>query len=572
MKRNIYSFSFIPIIQLSKADKTNIAVITFIWAIAVVLVNPIGDFPLNDDWAYAQSVKSLLETGNFQLPGWAVANLLPQALWGALFCLPFGFSFTALRLSTLVLGWLGVVVTYLLIKEVCLHQRLALIAALLVALNPLYFSLSNTFMTDVPHYALTISSLYFFIIGIRKESLSIVIIAAFTAIISFLIRQVTVAFFAGYALTYIISNKAKVRAIITAIILFFLLPVGIQKFFSYVFWPKNFGNYGAKEQQVISQLTYINTEAIVNYAYFALCTLLYLGLFILPLAMVSLIIKLKTATSRSNKNWLLFFLLFITIAISIWLISNNEIMPIKGNILIDWGLGPLTLRSTILSSSPAPEYLEVFWFIVTIFAAIGAGLLLLFVALSIVEFLFNRAANNDRKSIMLLNNSTALVYFLPLGLGYFFDRYLLLLLPLSIIMVLTSIVKVNGFKLNVEIDIFALLSIALIGIFTICITHDYLSWNRIRWQALNDLTQQEIAPNRIDGGFEFNGWYLYDPNYPVYDARAANFAWWWVERDDYIIDFNKIEGYDVAKQYPLENWFPFRFDSIFVLKKSPNYR
>ena len=572
MKRNIYSFSFIPIIQLSKADKTNIAVITFIWAIAVVLVNPIGDFPLNDDWAYAQSVKSLLETGNFQLPGWAVANLLPQALWGALFCLPFGFSFTALRLSTLVLGWLGVVVTYLLIKEVCLHQRLALIAALLVALNPLYFSLSNTFMTDVPHYALTISSLYFFIIGIRKESLSIVIIAAFTAIISFLIRQVTVAFFAGYALTYIISNKAKVRAIITAIILFFLLPVGIQKFFSYVFWPKNSGNYGAKEQQVISQLTYINTEAIVNYAYFALCTLLYLGLFILPLAMVSLIIKLKTATSRSNKNWLLFFLLFITIAISIWLISNNEIMPIKGNILIDWGLGPLTLRSTILSSSPAPEYLEVFWFIVTIFAAIGAGLLLLFVALSIVEFLFNRAANNDRKSIMLLNNSTALVYFLPLGLGYFFDRYLLLLLPLSIIMVLTSIVKVNGFKLNVEIDIFALLSIALIGIFTICITHDYLSWNRIRWQALNDLTQQEIAPNRIDGGFEFNGWYLYDPNYPVYDARAANFAWWWVERDDYIIDFNKIEGYDVAKQYPLENWFPFRFNSIFVLKKSPNYR
>ena len=100
MKQNTYFFSFISIIQLSKADKINIAVITFIWAIAVVLVNPIGDFPLNDDWAYAQSVKSLLETGNFQLPGWAVANLLPQALWGALFCLPFGFSFTALRKSS----------------------------------------------------------------------------------------------------------------------------------------------------------------------------------------------------------------------------------------------------------------------------------------------------------------------------------------------------------------------------------------------------------------------------------------------------------------------------------------
>ena len=141
MKQNLYSYSFIPIIQLNKADKINIAVITFIWAIAVILVNPIGDFPLNDDWAYAQSVKSFLETGKFELPGWAVANLLPQVLWGALFCLPFGFSFTALRFSTLVLGWLGVITTYLLIKKVGSHQKLAFIGALLIAVNPVYFGL-----------------------------------------------------------------------------------------------------------------------------------------------------------------------------------------------------------------------------------------------------------------------------------------------------------------------------------------------------------------------------------------------------------------------------------------------
>ena len=563
MKPNLYSYSFIPIIQLSKADKINIAIITFIWAIAVISVNPIGDFPLNDDWAYAQSVKSLLETGKFELPGWAVANFLPQALWGALFCLPFGFSFTALRFSTLVLGWFGVITTYLLIKEVSLHQKLAFIGALLIAVNPLYFSLSNTFMTDVPHYAVTILSLYFFIIGIRKKSLPIIIIATFTAIVSFLIRQVTVALFVGYAIAYIVNNKAKINSIITATILFFILPVGVQKIFSHIFWPKSYGDYGYKEQEVVSQLTYVNTEAIAKFAYFALCTFLYLGVFILPLALIGFYIKLKTA-NRFTRNLLISFLLFIITTIGIWLVLENEKMPIKGNIINNWGLGPLTLRSTILSSSTIPNYLEVFWSIVTICAAIGAGLLLLFLALSIVEFLFSKIDNTDIKSIMLLNNSTAFVYFIPIGLGYFFDRYLLLLLPLSIIMVLTSIANIDNFQVNKVNS--ALFSIALIGIFTIGVTHDYLSWNRIRWQALNNLMQQEISLNRIDGGLEFNGWYLYDPNYSVYHARKANLVWWWVEQDDYIIDFNKIEGYEVAKQYPLKNWFPFQSDSIFVLR------
>ena len=52
------------------------------------------------------------------------------------------------------------------------------------------------------------------------------------------------------------------------------------------------------------------------------------------------------------------------------------------------------------------------------------------------------------------------------------------------------------------------------GILTIGATHDYLSWNRVRWQALHNLMQEpQISPNDIDGGFEFNGWYLYDYKY-----------------------------------------------------------
>jgi|TARA_B100000315_G_scaffold125397_1_gene115274 hypothetical protein len=42
-------------------------------------------------------------------------------------------------------------------------------------------------------------------------------------------------------------------------------------------------------------------------------------------------------------------------------------------------------------------------------------------------------------------------------------------------------------------------------LFGILATHDYLSFQRGRWKALNDLTQKEkIFAEKIDGGFEFN--------------------------------------------------------------------
>ena len=75
-----------------KADIVNILIIIAIWTVMVIVVNPLGNFPLNDDWVYGLAVKSILEKGDFRLPSPAHANLFFQAFWGALFCLPFGFS------------------------------------------------------------------------------------------------------------------------------------------------------------------------------------------------------------------------------------------------------------------------------------------------------------------------------------------------------------------------------------------------------------------------------------------------------------------------------------------------
>jgi hypothetical protein len=161
------------------------------------------------------------------------------------------------------------------------------------------------------------------------------------------------------------------------------------------------------------------------------------------------------------------------------------------------------------------------------------------------------------------------IYFLPigfLGLGPFgfYDRYLIFLLPS--LMMLASVATTNNSNWNLG---YGAISIALIlmllyGVFTIGATHDYLSWNRVRWQALHNLMQEnQISPNHINGGFEFNGWYLYDSKYKYKPEKT----WQWFDRDDYIVSFKLVTGYEEVKRYPFRRWLPWGEGNIFLLKK-----
>jgi hypothetical protein len=64
--------------QIDKVDVIGFVAITVGWIAMIALANPIGDFPLNDDWIYAGSVKSMVEQGYFWIPGPSITNLLAQ--------------------------------------------------------------------------------------------------------------------------------------------------------------------------------------------------------------------------------------------------------------------------------------------------------------------------------------------------------------------------------------------------------------------------------------------------------------------------------------------------------------
>ncbi len=86
-----------------------------------------------------------------------------------------------------------------------------------------------------------------------------------------------------------------------------------------------------------------------------------------------------------------------------------------------------------------------------------------------------------------------------------------------------------------------------------------------RWEALDNLVSEErVRPDDIDGGFEFNAWYLCDPNY----RPSPEKSWCWVTNDDFMIAFGPVPGYKEMKRYHFQRWLPPGEGTILILRKN----
>ncbi len=160
------------------------------WGLAIALVGLGPNVPLQDDWTYAWSVEHLLKTGRFDVLQWSLHFPVFQTFWAAGFALIFGFSFTVLRASTLVLAVVATSLLYLTLRELEVNRRASLVAALTFALNPIVFFLSFTFMTDVPLYCLTTIAVFAFTVAHTRQRPFWIWVGTAASVGAFLARQI----------------------------------------------------------------------------------------------------------------------------------------------------------------------------------------------------------------------------------------------------------------------------------------------------------------------------------------------------------------------------------------------
>jgi len=250
-------------------------------------------------------------------------------------------------------------------------------------------------------------------------------------------------------------------------------------------------------------------------------------------------------------------------------------MPLSKNMIQKTGIGPLSLYDTMMLDLQGMESIGVwFWWCVTGVGVFG-GLLLIYMITNVLKKILTRIKKrnlNIETSIGLFFLLGAIIYFLPIALHGFFDRYLL---PLLIVLPLTIFIfydknntkKRQGNSKNTAyfgMCISGLLLIIQIA-FSVMTTHDYLSWNRTRWAGIHYLSEVENIPlTDIDGGLEFNGLHFYDAQYQAQDTTGI---WWWTGRRDYVISFSELPDFDLIKKYEYHQFINHTQGEILLLKR-----
>ncbi len=462
---------------------------------ALAILRPLQNAPFIDDATYAWSVEWLLQRGELRILAWASSPNLTQILWGWLFCLPGGFSFSALRFSTFVLGQSGVCALYLLLRERDVQRRYALLGAGLLAFNPVFFILQFSFMTDIPFVVLMIWSCFATVRALRRESDAWLWGALVLSSLAMGTRVMAAAIPAAISITLLLHAGAWGRYGGR-----FLVPLLSFPVLALLIYWKQTWMYQAVD---ISQVFPSPASRTANLPYgvsllpamlpkTAVVIAMSLGTALLPISLAAF------GRSLWLRTMLIFFALCVVLVVS-RLLGDNA-CPFDPNAI--WSFRELGATEQFLGGIRFRE-MSAGWCFTAILLSLGSA------ALSLANLSCKRNRPIDALLIWMFIGQFILCAILWL----FADRYVLPLLPLAIALFLRGAAP-RGY-----------LALPLLGLFAVfCLvgTRDHLAYTAAVWRAVERLTADGTRVSEIDGGYVVNSWlhYAHPENAPRDRGRA----------------------------------------------------
>lgn len=545
----------------------DLAIITVIWCVSIGIVDPIGDFPLENDWSFGRSVARLLETGDYRPLGWGAMTLVTNVLWGAIFCLPTGFSFTTLRFSSLIASLLALFGLFAIARHMNQPRWVAMLVTMTLAFNPLFHQVSYTFQTDALFVALSVWAILFLDQSRRNQSYMHELVGTILCVAATLSRQVALCI----PLAFLLISVADKTNRTTLRILRYSVPFIVCSVILVVFiaWlkasdrePAYFGANSGHGRFIAETLPHVSVF-IVHQARQIFVAFLYAGLFVLPISVIC-IWNAYLSNSKTTARFLALGGLITLLGVAIYSFGErNFLMPLGWPNLVKSGVGPLSLRDTaVLQLDHVPSFPDGFWATITIGTVVGAVLLLALVLRLFHSALTKRREADGCATLIIL---TAGIYLVVSSAALFHDRWVI---PLVAFFAVAVPASASSFSVS-HTRRFGAVGIVLIvffALFSIGTTRDYLEWNRLRWEALRSLMRDyHVKPEEIDGGFEFNGLYLYDDN--PHWLHGGDKTPWLVEGAEYLISFGPVDGYRTLQEYSYYNWLPPHAQVVSVLKK-----
>jgi hypothetical protein len=578
------------------AGLSGFAAVLALFILALLLVSPAGEFPLNDDWIYSSAVVQRLETGSDLLgEGNTNAYLYPQRFYGTAVASLFGFSFVLLRGTGILAALICLFLAYRILARLGFSTFACFAGTSLLLLNPLFLNLTYSFMTDLPYLAFFLAALLCYLRAAESGSQGALLGGALFTTLALAQRQMGILLVPA-ALLFFIVHRRRLR-LSSASWIILLLPVAAFGALTLAHFSRTAdltglgallrpGNWARMyNMRPLSDLAGVSSiDTIQVYGITTLSVPTYLGLFLLPILVAGLSRGLRTLRGLPGA--------FLPLSAA----SLAALLGLR-SLLGGAQVGPLQVEAwpfltTILNRCGigagageviVGECLSIFppgvWTVITLAGLLGAALLVaLFVlwaigmlrAFSVKSLTLAPHAEGAQDgaprglNLVLLAGAFQVI---PLYLVWPQDRYLVPLILPAAALVLDAFRRIRLSRSAMA------LGLLLFGLYGLAGLHDYLSWNRLRWEMGRELVAEGVRVEHIEGGLEWDGWHLYFSRARSVLVPLPNPYLLWFTRTlpeldpKYLISFSAVPGYRVLRSRAYHSYLHRTERSLYLSRR-----
>lgn len=515
-----------------------------VYLLAALFVQPWGSFPLNDDWSYTKSVIKFNEVGKIDIGEWPAMTLATHVVWGYLFVKIFGFSFFVLRLSTWVSMCIGIFSFYKLSEKLSGSKHKAVLAAAVLLFNPIYYNMSNTFMTDVNFLTLVILGVHVVYSFIEAPSSAKVLFVLLISIVITLLRQYGIVIPVAFVVVTLLIKEKRW--------LWFCLGLAVLVITYYIFHQ-----YELYLKSYLTQWSAYKFSSAINPASQEFWNKMWYGIstrykivlihvffhtFMFTAAFLPAVVK--------QHKWWTTLLVFVPSYAGAWFLYDGYPLQV-GNVFLDTVVGTDTTYETLTGTYiDGPHFFvrsieKIIDFFKPLLIAAGFST-------EILHLIKKRESKNTAQSKIFLGFVfLVLVGYLVLILitDSFFDRYQLPIIFLSLVLFA---------KLSVHYQMQWKLAVPFLAVWlyiSIAGTHDYFALNNEKWGIIRELIDKEkVKPLKIHGTFEHVCW------------NEGNNADFWafasLHTFDYLIQYKAEDSFKLDRERVFQRYWPLTKDTL----------
>ncbi|MGP8282530.1 MAG: hypothetical protein ACLQT6_07425, partial [Desulfomonilaceae bacterium] len=468
----------------------------------------------------------------------------------------------------LTLSVLGSLAFFYLLKTTKAGDWVSFWGTLTLMFNPLYFSQSFTYMTDITFVSLLIFSFLLIQRGIDKNQSFVVSIGLVFGLLATLSRQFGVIASVAFMLTCFIHPKGRefgpIRAVIMTVMLTILPWLAFERF---LYWT---GSTPITEHVLVHELlTYPISKGFPDYLVFifgqlCLSVLGYTAFFVSPV--VALLYRECFQKAAFRYFFFIVTAFFVTLELAIFAGFVNPPEFITGNVFFNFGIGPILLKDVytlgVKRMASLPPW---FYYILVWWAVLSLGIVLPLVCKCIRQILRMIIQSTEHTQVSFLSCLTLIFILMYAGaiiLVGIRDRYLIPLSAMAIIFIFSYSGGFKNCRLSLKGLTLAATPLIFMIIFSVGGTHDFMALKRSQTLALNYLTQElKVSPCNMDGGMEFNGYNCYHLDHE--SPKGA--SWWWVDREDYVVTLGNLNGFQTVRKFPFQRLLG-KDGAIYILK------